>query len=318
MQKVTSTPALLLLAVLSLCLTPSAGRAQTTTVIRVGAAPIEVSAQIFYAQELGFFAKAGIDLEYQPNQNAAATEAAVLSNAIDVGGSNVVALAIAHDRNFPLVAVAPGNLNSAAARTGALIVAANSPIQTAKALSGQVVAVGGLGTMSEYGVRAWIDANGGDSSTVKFVELPFPAMPDAIAAGRVAAANVSEPFLTAARKNGARVLAYPLEAVGKSYINSVWIATAQWVKGHPGLAARFAAAIADATAWANQPQNDAASAAILVKYTKIDPSVVATMGRARFADRLTASLLQPSIDVAAKYGKLNSFPAQEVIYTALP
>jgi hypothetical protein len=38
------------------------------------------------------------------------------------------------------------------------------------------------------------------------------------------------------------------------------------------------------------------------------------MTRARFGEQLTPALMQPLIDVAAKFGGFNPFPARELIY----
>jgi hypothetical protein len=64
--------------------------------------------------------------------------------------------------------------------------------------------------------------------------------------------------------------------------------------------------------WANG--NQARSGEILAKYSNIDPSVLNTMTRSHYAERLEPALLQPLIDVSAKYAKFNTFPAQELIY----
>jgi ABC-type amino acid transport substrate-binding protein len=50
--------------------------------------------------------------------------------------------------------------------------------------------------------RVRIDANGGDSSTVKFVELPFSAVLAALEAGRIDAGVTAKPFLGQAIKSG--------------------------------------------------------------------------------------------------------------------
>jgi hypothetical protein len=38
------------------------------------------------------------------------------------------------------------------------------------------------------------------------------------------------------------------------------------------------------------------------------------MVRVRYADRLTAAMLQPEIDIAAKYNNFSTFPAAEMLY----
>jgi hypothetical protein len=74
----------------------------------------------------------------------------------------------------------------------------------------------------------------------------------------------------------------------------------------------FAAAMRETAVWANT--NPPRSGQILAKYTKIDPTVISTMARTHFGEQLSPALTQPLIDVATKYDKFNSFPAQELLY----
>ncbi len=62
------------------------------------------------------------------------------------------------------------------------------------------------------------------------------------------------------------------------------------------IARRFAAAIYETARWANA--NHARSGEILVKYAKIDPSVIGKMTRYDFADSLGPDLIAPSLDWA--------------------
>jgi NitT/TauT family transport system substrate-binding protein len=148
---------------------------------------------------------------------------------------------------------------------------------------------------------------------VKFIEMPYSAMPAALTAGRIDVAYISEPFL-AVVKNDVRILGYSHNAVAKQFLQSAWFTTPNWAKGHADAVKRFADAMHDTAVWANQKRNQAKSAEILAKYTKIDLATVTSMERARFAESLTASSIQPAIDVSAKYGKFDSFPADKLIY----
>lgn len=288
--------------------------AQAPAKLRVAVIPLENSAQAFYAKEMGFFAKEGLDVELTSIQSGSAVASAVAGGAVDIGFASLVPLAVAHAKNVPFVLVAAGAMWTQAARNSALFVAGNSTIRTGKDLNGKTLACAGLGTLTEYATRAWIDQHGGDATTVKFLEMGYSSMPAALAAGRVDAALVNEPYLGAVKKDS-RLLGYPFDAVAKEYLIGGWFSTAQWAKEHPDLVRRFAAAMRDAAQWANQKQNDARSAEILERYTKIDPSVVANMVRVRFGERLTPALVQPQIDIAAKYGSFARFPASEIIYS---
>ena len=58
---------------------------------------------------------------------------------------------------------------------------ANSTVQSGKDLNGKTIAVIALNGITHIAARAWIDQNGGDSATAKFIEVPPPAMPAASA-----------------------------------------------------------------------------------------------------------------------------------------
>jgi NitT/TauT family transport system substrate-binding protein len=286
-------------------------RSQTLTVVHVTTVPIDAGAEVYYAKDMGFFAKAGLDVDIIAASNGGAAAAAVAGNAVDIGYSDMVSIASAFGRNVPFVVVAPAALHESTAPTSLLLVAANSPIHSAKDLNGKIVAGSGLGTISGYGPRAWIEANGGDFTSVKFIESPFPQMQPALDAGRVDAIAITEPFLTVARKTE-RVLGSTYDAIAKEFFISAFFTTSTWAKEHPDVLNRFITAIHEAAVWGNA--NHAKSAQILLKYTKIDPELAAGMTRIHYGERLTPALMQPVINVAAKYSKFAAFPADELIY----
>jgi NitT/TauT family transport system substrate-binding protein len=297
-------------AALFFMLTPPAP-AQTLPLVHVMTIPIDAGAEVYYAKDMGFFTKAGIDVDITPAANGGASAAAVAGNAIDIGYSDMVSISSGFGHSVPFIVVAPAALHEATAPTNLLLVAANSPIRTAKDLDGKIVAGSGLGTISGYAPRAWIEAGGGDFTTVKFVESPFPQMQPALDAGRVDAIAIAEPFLSIARKTD-RVIGSPYDAVAKEFLISAFFTTSSWAKDHPDLINRFISAIHEAAVWGNA--NHAKSAEILLKYAKLDPDVAANMVRIHYGERLNPALMQPVINVAAKYGKFPEFAADELIY----
>lgn len=142
------------------------------TTVRVGTIPIDAEAQVFYAKDQGFFEEVGLDVEIQSIPNGAAIASAVQSGSLDIGCSNLVSIATAIERGLPFNLVAPGAIYSSESPSTELLVAKDSPIQSAKDLNDKVVAINGLKNITQVGAQAWIDENGGDSSTVQFIELP--------------------------------------------------------------------------------------------------------------------------------------------------
>ncbi|MFD6697913.1 MULTISPECIES: ABC transporter substrate-binding protein [unclassified Microbacterium] len=115
--------------------------------------------------------------------------------------------------------------------TGLLVKADGGPADV-KALSGQTIAVTKLGGGAQIGAQAGIDQMGGDSKSVKFVELPPANLIPAVQNGTVAAAVTQEPAVTRAKQSGLKSLFAPAVANAASAPVNVYIATKEYVAGH--------------------------------------------------------------------------------------
>jgi len=112
-----------------------------------------------------------------------------------------------------------------------------------------------------------------------------------------------------------RLIASTFDAVSMRFAPSVWFSTTDWVAKHPAQAKGFVAAMRESALWANKNHRD--SATILAKYAHITTAQIDTFTRATYGDRLTPELIQPNIDVAAKYGAIKAaFPASDIISSA--
>ena len=295
-------------AMLLLSAVPSDG--QTLTKVRVAAIPIDVSGTVYYAVDTGLFKKVGLDVEIMSMGSGAAIAPAVAAGSVDVGSSNFISLAQAHERGIPFLMIAPSGVYSAKGPTTQLVVAKSSPIRTAQDLNGKIVGVASLNNIAAVTVSAWVDKNGGDYKSLKFVEVPYGQMAAALAAGRVDALEIAEPFLSQALAGDARSLAHDGEAIAKEWVEGGYFATSDYVKRNPEALKKFAAAIAEAGRWANA--NPDAATQILEKYSKSQPRKV--LYHVVFPERFKPSDAQPLIDAAAKYGALKaSFPSADMM-----
>jgi NitT/TauT family transport system substrate-binding protein len=289
--------------VLSLVATGGLARAQQLPTVRVIALPIDSGSQPFIAQAMGFFKKAGINVEIVASENnGSAVAAAVASKAADIGQSNVISIATARERGLPFVLVAGSKLFVAALHQNALIVAAASPIKTAHDLVGKTIAVNGLRNISEIGVDAWLDDNGTPPASVKMVEMPFSTMAASVASGRADAALLTQPDLESAlAAKTVRVLSYPYESITKQFLVGCWFATSQWASEHPDLVRAYASAMQQTAEWANSHRPETAK--IIETMTKTTVQVSALP---RYSTQLDARDIQPLIDAAAKYGAIKA------------
>ncbi len=299
----------------AVALAPSLARAQALTPLNIAAIPSDISGLAYYASDAGFFKKNGLEATFAPLSNGAAISAAVISGAADVGYSNVISLSLAHARGLPVTIVAPANLHLHDAPTaGIMVVKKTSPIESARDLSGKIVAVIGINNIADVAVRQWVDKGGGDEKSLKFIELPFAEMKAALEAGRVDAASLDttgDPLL-GKPDDTLRVIGNSFDSLAHRFLPSVWFTTTDWVAKHPVAARAFVTAMREAAAWANHHRHD--SAVILAKYMKVEPERIESIARVTYGDHVTPDLIQPDIDAAARYGVLKApFPAGDLI-----
>jgi NitT/TauT family transport system substrate-binding protein len=281
--------------------------------IRIGAGLDEDFAEGFYGDEQGFFRQAGLDPDVTALANGGALTAAVLSGSLDVATTNTGSMAAAHARGIPLVLIAPQAIYSSASLTAAVLVMKDSPIRGARDLAGKKMGVTTLHTLYHTAIQNWIDASGGDSTAVGYVEIPLSVQLVALRSGRIDAIGSVEPWVSQAKAE-TRVIGKPYDSVAKEFLISGWVTTRAWVDANRDTCRRFVQAIARTAQWANRSPE--ATAQILARRFDIPPDVVATMQRTKMGTRLDPSLIQPVIDVAFKYKMLaQSFAAADLFDT---
>lgn len=287
-------------------LAPRAAAAADEPTVKVGVALTDSSGPAYYAQELGLFTRAGITVELQSMSNGGAIVAAVVSGALQIGSTNTLALAVAFARGIPLVMIAPGAEWDAAHPNAGLLVTTASPLTRGADLNGKVVAVPGLGGIDQLSVSAYIAQDGGDLSSVKFVEIPPGAQPDAAIQGRVDAIEIADPTFSAAlASKRLRLVASPYNAIAKRFMLTVWFVTPQWLAANKSVARTVAGVLATASTWAMK--NPEQAAVLLGKYVRAKEDRITT----RFADKLDPALVQPMYDAGRRFGVLSTTVASK-------
>jgi NitT/TauT family transport system substrate-binding protein len=232
--------------------------------VRVRTLPVDEGAEAFYAQDQGFFSEpmgARTDVGTMPT--GPGIVAAVAAGDIEIGFANLFAFVQAFARGASIRVLAPGQLFRVEdSKSFALVVRADSPYRAAKDLNGKTIGANAPVSLVAIGARLWIDRNGGDSSAIKIVQVPFGSESQALESGAVDA--VSSIFTNLAGLKNTRVLGYPTDAIGPPFIGSGWYARAAWIDANRDAARRYAHALLEAARWGNSHQAD--SGRILMKY----------------------------------------------------
>ncbi len=292
---------------------PTSAMAQSVTSLKVGGVPEDSITPALWAQQSGLFKKYGLDVDLQSQRSGSAVSSGVVGGAYQIGKSSLPSLIIAHTRNIPFVLVAPGGLYQASSPILALIVRADSTLKSGADLNGKTIAVSALNDLYTISTKEWIDHHGGDSSTIKLIELPISAVPAALEAGRIDAGCCIEPEMGAAVSSGkVKIMAPVGDAIAPEFLYTGWFTTLDYAQKNRAAVDAFARAMREANGYFNAHRSSADDA--LAKFSGIPAATIAKMRRVTDATTLDPKLIQPLIDAAARAKVIaKGFDAKELI-----
>ncbi len=304
-------------ALLTTAVLGSLGRpafAQTAAPLRVIGPPNDAYKPVYYGIRANIFAQYAVSVEATIINSGAAAAAALIGGAADIAFTNITTLVTAHNKSIPMQALAPGGFFSSDAKmTAALLVRSEGPVHSGADLSGKTVGSVSLGDTLAAAIQAWIDQNGGNSRTVKIIEVPASAAVEMLEQGRVSAVAVNEPAVTQALATGkARALANPNTAIAKSFLSSLFAVMGPAADKNPEAMRRFAQAMHESSLYTNTHLPETVD--LVASYSGVAPEIVAHSARISAAEYAEPALVQPVIDVLVKYGITDrAFPAQDII-----
>jgi ABC-type nitrate/sulfonate/bicarbonate transport system substrate-binding protein len=267
--------------------------------VTVGLSPTDLSSGPLYADASGAFARHGIavDMQTLPLNYA---QNLVLEGDLDVAFADITSVVqLIEETGAKFTVLAGAAVFDAAEPVNVLIAPKDRPVLCGADLNGKRGGVPRLRSFGELATRNWVDKNGGDSTTMTFVELPFTQFEKALNDGRIDVGPISEPLKTMFAPLTSFV-GVSYAAIADAFVFAVFVARREWAETNPDLAQRFTAAMNEGNAWANAHRTETAK--ILTERYDVPTELATTMARARFPDRLTPELIQPVLDLGARYG----------------
>ncbi|GGG54422.1 nitrate ABC transporter substrate-binding protein [Kocuria dechangensis] len=276
--------------------------------VTVGVIPIVDTAAIWLGKEQGFFEEEGLNLEIQTTSGGAAAVPGVVSGDFDFAFGNTLSVMVAQGQGLDLKYVTNGTTTSGNAEKdfGAVVVPADSDIQSPADLAGKTVSVNNLNNIGDTTIRSVVEEDGGDPSTIDFVEVGFPDAPAALDRGQVDAAWILDPFLTQTVEDGARVVSYNFVEFDPELDIAGYFTTAEKVEQDAEMVQKFQNAMNKSLEYANE--NPDAVREIVGTYTQIDEDMRQKMALPRFRTEFDREALQKLGDAAVKYGTLEKAP----------
>lgn len=291
---------------------PNVVRSATTTIRYVTSVSDDLR-PFLYAQSSGMFKQAGLDVQMIPQASGAEVAQDVVGGAADIGKASVTSVIAAYSHGLPFYLVAPGLFHRPQELTAGICVLANSPLKSVIDLQGKIVCSTGVGSIASLGLRSMVDNAGGDSTTLKWVELPMYSVPAALEAGRIDAGLMGEPALSAGIKAGKiRYFVDELQGYSRPILEVVSFATRDWAAKNKDAVVRFGKVIEEANGYANTHVNE--TVPLLLGHMKLDLKTALDIRHGFSATSFDPGALQPVIDLMVKYKQIPAaFDAKELL-----
>jgi NitT/TauT family transport system substrate-binding protein len=252
--------------------------------VRLAASLTLSAAPVWLAQDLGFFARAGLDATVQPSDTGKTATEAMLKGEVDLAPATEFK---AIETSFTRKDVRILGTTSFMHNTRLLGLKVKG-IAKPEDLKGKRIGVN-FGTSGEYHLARLLVLHGMTRGDIAWVNLKPQAMADALADGRVDAVMVWSPFSTAIEQRfGERIASFDGQSGQDFYY--VILGRQDWLAQHPKVAERLMLALKWATDW--MAAHPAEARTYLATKFKIEPAAIDVEARgSRFDVGLPQALL---------------------------
>ena len=300
---------------------PTSFGAPEKTTLNVAVVPAMDSAGFFIALHDGLFAKEGLTINYSPAISSETAVAQQLKGQLDITGGNYVSYVNeAAVNHAPIEVIAEGSIMQQGAQT--ILTMPSSKITTLGQLKGHLVGVNAPGNIDYLLGVSVLQENGINPGSVEFPNatmkdfaatggaIPFPQMAGDLAAGKVAAAIMPEPFASIAEQEyGAVPLADLNQGATSEFPIEGYVVTKQWAQQNPNTLKRFLAAleIGQKISDTNRGAVEQAFESIKSPQTgQVSPGIAAVMALDNYPIGVDATRIQRVADVMYQFRALKT------------
>lgn len=281
------------------------------TTLNVAVVPALDSAGFFVALHEGLFVKQGLTIHYTPAVSSDEVINQQVAGQYDITGGNYVSY-IQHyvQDHQPLEIIAEGSVMQQG--TQAIYTMPDSKIKTLADLKGHILGINAPLNINYLLAASVLTENGVSLSQVHFpaTPIPFPDMAAELAAGKIDAAAMPEPFATAAEQQyGVVELADLNQGATEQFPIQGYVVTKSWAEQNPGTLKAFITALA-------QGQEIADTSRAAVEHAmeslngpqdgQVPPIVAAVMALNIYPTAIDKVRIQRVADVMYQFGLLHS------------
>lgn len=251
--------------------------------------------------EQGFFEEHGFDVEIIQAASSAAQLPALDSGNIQYMLASPVSPILANTQGLDVQIVAgyaqndPDTVNDSTA----LLVGAGSPMESPRDLEGARVSINALGSIGEIGINAAVEADGGDPSTIEYIQLALGDVPAALAAGEIDAGMTGAPWIGQVEAAGGSVLSDFVQENGLGANELVIAGNGTYIQENAEQAAEFVAALEETYEYANA--NHEALAALLPSLLNIPEEAARAQVWTTYSSDIDPAVLDTFAELMTRY-----------------
>jgi NitT/TauT family transport system substrate-binding protein len=279
------------------------------TTLNVAVVPAVDSAGFFVALHEGLFAKQGLTVNYTPAVSSDVVIDQQIAGKFDITGGNYVSY-IQHyvEQHQPLEIIAEGSVMQQG--TQAIYTMPGSKIKTLSELKGHTLGINAPLNINYLLAASVLTENGVKLTQVNFPAkpIPFPTMAAELAAGKIDAAAMPEPFATsAAQQYGAVELADLNQGATEQFPIQGYVVTKAWAQQNPGTLRAFVAALAQGQELADTSRSSVEQAMEALagpQNGEIPPIVASVMAVNIYPTAIDKVRIQRVADVMYQFGLL--------------
>lgn len=243
-----------------------------TAPVRLALLPILDTIPIYLAQESGYFAQEGINVEFIPVGSAAERDQVTAANQADGMVNDLVSVVLFNRKEASVQVVRFMRVATKDQPLYRILAAKNSGIRNVKGLSGVSIGIS-QGSIIDYVTDQLLLAEGLTEDQIKTIAVPkIPERMALLGSGELKAATLPEPFATLAIQQGAREIAN--DTSHPEFGNSVISFRKTFLDAHPNKVKGFLKAVEKAVLEINA--NPEKGRIILSKYQLVAPDLAAS------------------------------------------
>jgi ABC-type nitrate/sulfonate/bicarbonate transport system substrate-binding protein len=298
------------LVLLAGCGASTTSLAAPVVAVRVAIAPLASTLPVHFADAHGIFARHGLRIERTEGQDLSAFAAGLAQGRYDLAVSVPTIVLVGAARGLD-VQVVSRLQESSAARPGTVWITKDPTITSIGQLRNRTVAVPALSGQITDSLRYLLQRSGIDGREVTFVQLPFAAMADQLAAGRIDVAVAGPPFSTAMAARGSQIHEdVVVEAVRQASDDTVdngmtalLASSSAFTNAHPEVIRAFRASLTEAISYLQS--HDAEARELLQTWLRMPPEVARTTSLPTWSVEIAPRDLQPYATISKAVGTID-------------